>query len=67
MSISTAILREKQSGELSKELTGLLRKRLKLSMSKASGELTKTHELKQVKKNIARILTVINEQEGSKV
>jgi ribosomal protein L29 len=36
-------------------------------MSKASGELTKTHELKQVKKNIARILTVINEQEGSKV
>ena len=67
MSISAEVLRDKQVEDLSKELSSLLRKRLKLSMSKASGELTKTHEIKQVKKNIARILTILEEKEGSKI
>jgi large subunit ribosomal protein L29 len=67
MSISAATLRDKQIEDLSKELSGLLRKRLQLSMSKASGEFSKTHEIKQVRKNIARILTIIEEKKGNKL
>lgn len=67
MSISAAKLRDKQIEDLSKELSGLLRKRLQLSMSKASGEFSKTHEIKQVRKNIARILTIIEEKKGNKL
>ena len=67
MSISAAKLRDKQIEDLSKELSGLLRKRLQLSMAKVSGEFSKTHEIKQVRKNIARILTIIEEKKGNKL
>lgn len=56
-------LREKSVKDLKTFLSELLRKRFKLSLLKASGELEKTHELKAVRRDIAKTLTVLNENE----
>lgn len=55
-------LRQKDSAELQKELQGLLREQFNLRMQKGSGQLAKPHLLKQVRRDIARIMSVINEQ-----
>lgn len=55
-------LRQKDSAELQKELQGLLREQFNLRMQKGSGQLAKPHQLKQVRRDIARIMSVINEQ-----
>ena len=60
-------MRTKKVSELREHLAGLLQEQFNLRMQKASGQLTKTNELRRVRKEIARIRTVLNEntKEGS--
>ena len=57
-------LRNKSSAELQEELLGLLREQFNLRMQKGAGQLTQTHRLKAVRRDIARVYTVINEKAG---
>ena len=57
-------LREKKEGELREELSGLLREQFNLRMQRGVGQLTTPHELRRVRKDIARLKTVLNEKKG---
>ena len=57
-------LRKKNTAELNAELITLLRDQFNFRMQKALGQLNQTHLLKQTKRNIARIKTVLNEKTG---
>ena len=55
-------LRQKTSEELAEELVGLRREQFNLRMQRATGEMARHSEYGRVKKDIARIKTVMNEQ-----
>jgi large subunit ribosomal protein L29 len=55
-------LRIKNEEELRKELTGLLQEQFNLRMQKGTGQLTGRHELRRVRRDIARVRTVLNEK-----
>lgn len=57
-------LREKSVEELNQELLGLLKEQFNLRLRRASGQLNQTHLAKQVKKDIARIKTVLTQKAG---
>lgn len=57
-------LRDKSVAELNEELQALLREQFNLRMQKATGQLAKPHLVSQVRKNIARLKTVLNEKAG---
>ncbi|MFJ3111755.1 50S ribosomal protein L29 [Pseudomonas putida] len=57
-------LREKSAQELNEQLLGLLRDKINLRMQKATGQLGQSHLLSQVKRDIARVKTVLNQQAG---
>lgn len=63
MSANTAELREKTLPELKASLEVALREQFKLRLVKAGGEMTGTHKIREVRRNIARIATVITEKE----
>ncbi|GAA0305187.1 MULTISPECIES: 50S ribosomal protein L29 [Psychrosphaera] len=52
-------LKDKTVEELRAELLGLLREQFNLRMQQSSGQLAQTHLLRQVRRNIARVKTVI--------
>jgi large subunit ribosomal protein L29 len=54
-------LRKKQKDELDNDLVDLLKEQFKLRMQQGSGQLARPHLLKQVRRNIARVKTVITE------
>ena len=54
-------IRTKSVEELNEELVALRREQFNLRMQKSSGELAQHHQHKQVRKDIARIKTVLNE------
>ncbi len=60
-------LRAKSDAELREELTGLLREQFNLRMQKGTGQLGQPSELRRVRRNIARVQTILNEKakEGS--
>lgn len=58
-------LREKSADELKAQLLELLQDQFNLRMQKTSGQLTRTHLLGQVRKNIARVKTVLTEKQGA--
>jgi len=58
-------LREKSVDELNNTLLELLRDQFKYRMQKAMGQLTQTHLLKQVRKDIARVKTVLTQKAGA--
>ena len=58
-------LRDKSVDDLNSELYELLREQFNLRMQQATGQLAKPHLVKQVRRNIARIKTVLNEKDGS--
>lgn len=58
-------LNAKSVEELNQELLGLLREQFNLRMQAATGQLNQTHLLKQVRRNIARVKTVINQKAGA--
>lgn len=55
-------LREKGVEELNTELLNLLREQFNLRMQVASGQLQQTHLLKQVRRNVARVKTLLSER-----
>lgn len=58
-------LREQTIEALKQEQLGLQEQQFKLRMKKASSQLSRTHELGQVRRNIARIKTVIRQKQGN--
>ncbi|MGI9275273.1 MAG: 50S ribosomal protein L29 [Endozoicomonas sp.] len=62
--MSAAELREKNVEQLNEELVNLLRDQFNFRMQKATGQLNQSHLLKQTKRDIARIKTVLNEKAG---
>ncbi len=57
-------LKEKNGEELNEELMGLLREQFNLRMSKGTGQLEKTHQLKNVRRSIARVKTIMQQKAG---
>ena len=55
-------LRGKSGEELQKELEGLLRAQFGLRMQLATQQLTKTSQLKKVRRDIARVRTLMKEK-----
>ena len=58
-------LRQKSVDELNEELVALRREQFNLRMQQATGELTHNHEHRRVRKDIARVKTVLNELSGT--
>ncbi len=58
-------LREKSVDELNNQLVELLREQFNLSMQKGTGQLAKPHLVSQVRRNIARVKTVLTEKAGA--
>ena len=58
-------LREKSVEELNTELLNLLREQFNLRMQDASGQLQQSHLLKQVRRDVARVKTLLNEKAGA--
>jgi large subunit ribosomal protein L29 len=57
-------LRNKSTDELREELMGLLREQFNLRMQNATGQLSRPHQFKRVRKDIARVKTVLNEMKS---
>ena len=62
--MNAAELRDKQTEELFEELLRLRKEQFGLRMQDASGQLGQYHLLKQVKKDIARVKTIIVEKQN---
>jgi large subunit ribosomal protein L29 len=54
-------LRQKSRDELSILLIELARERFTLQMQKGTGQLSKTAQVKKVRRDVARVQTVLNE------
>lgn len=57
-------LAKKSVEELNTELLNLLREQFNLRMQLANGQLQQTHLLKQVRRNVARVKTLLTEKTG---
>ncbi|MDQ2070532.1 50S ribosomal protein L29 [Natronospira bacteriovora] len=57
-------LRNKNSEELAKELMELRKEQFNLRMQQATGQLSRPDQVGKVRRNIARIKTVLNEQKA---
>jgi large subunit ribosomal protein L29 len=58
-------LQEKSVEELNTELLNQLQAQFKLRMQSATGQLNQTHLLKQARRDIARIKTVLQQKTGA--
>jgi len=58
-------LREKSVEDLQKALHGELEAQFKLRMQRATGQLGQSHLMKETRRNIARIKTVLTEKTGN--
>lgn len=61
--MKTAELRQMSVDELKAEHLSLLREQFNMRMQKGGGELTRTHAVKNTRKNIARVLTILTEKQ----
>ena len=57
-------LRTKSVEELNNELVNLLGEQFKLRMQTATGQLQQTHQAKLVRRDIARVKTILTEKAG---
>jgi large subunit ribosomal protein L29 len=55
-------LRQKSAAELRLELDGLLREQFNLRMQKGTGQLSRPDQVKKVRRDIARIKTLLSEK-----
>lgn len=55
--------KEKDITSLYEELIGLRQAQLKLKMQKSSGQLEQTHQIRQVRRDIARVKTLLGQRE----
>ena len=56
-----SLLRDKDTTSLREELIALRQMQLKLIMQKASSNLDKQHQIRQVRRNIARVKTLLRQ------
>jgi large subunit ribosomal protein L29 len=64
--MKTAELRSKDEAGLQKELQDLLRAQFSLRMQKATQQLSNTSQIRKVRRDIARVRTVMNEKASTK-
>ena len=57
-------LRSKDAAELGKELESLLKEQFGLRMQKATQQLANTSQLRNVRRDIARVRTLLTEKAG---
>ena len=57
-------LQAKSKEELNQELINLRKEQFALKMSRSSDQNIKVHQFKAVKRNIARVKTILNEKAG---
>ena len=62
--MNTVELREKSVEELNTALLELLREQFNLRMQNSTGQLAQTHLLKNVRRDIARVKTILNQKAG---
>ncbi|MBS7456575.1 50S ribosomal protein L29 [Coralloluteibacterium stylophorae] len=55
-------LRKKSQSELEGHLLDLHREQFSLRMQKATGQLAKTHDIRRVRREIARVNTLLGEK-----
>ena len=55
-------LRDRSVDELNQQLLSLREEQFKLRMAKATGQLGRSHLLKQTKRDIARVKTVLQQK-----
>ena len=55
-------LKDKTEQELRDELLGLLREQFNLRMQRGTGQLTRPDQMMKVRRNIARVKTVLNQK-----
>lgn len=60
--MNTTELKEKNVEELNEELLNLLREQFNLRMQHSTGQLEKTDQLRKVRRNIARVKTILTEK-----
>lgn len=58
-------LRNKSVEELDGQLLKLLEEQFKLRIQKSTGQLAQTHLLKQTRRDIARVKTVLRQKAGN--
>ena len=58
-------LKDKNVEELNTELLELLREQFNMRMQASTGQLAQTHLLRKVRRDIARVKTVINQKAGA--
>jgi large subunit ribosomal protein L29 len=63
--MSAADLREKTPDQLRDELAQLKKESFNLRFQQASGQLENTARMRQVKRDTARVLTILNEKAAS--
>jgi len=64
--VKASELRGKSAAELEQELAQLIRAQFGLRMQKATQQLSNTSQLRKVRKDIARVRTLIAEQSAAK-
>jgi len=57
-------LRNKSTDELQQDLLGLLKEQFNLRLRKTTGQLNQSHLLRQTRRDIARIKTVLTQKAG---
>ena len=62
--MKTNEMRQKGVEDLQQELLGLQREQFNLRMQKGSGQLSQSHRMKTVRRDIARIKTILVEKAG---
>lgn len=60
--MKTSELREKDVADLQGELEALLREQFNIRMQKGTGQDVRPHLINKVRKDIARVKTIINEK-----
>ena len=58
-------LKDKSVEELNTELLELLREQFNLRMQASTGQLAQSHLIRKVRRDIARVKTVINQKAGA--
>ncbi|MCP4272114.1 MAG: 50S ribosomal protein L29 [Gammaproteobacteria bacterium] len=58
-------MKEKSVDELNEELLNLKREHFNLRMQKGSGQLEQSHRLKEVRRDVARVKTILTQKADS--
>lgn len=58
-------LRKKTAAQLNEELLGLYREQFNLRMQKGTGQLAKSSQMKVVRRDIARVKTILSEMNNA--